>query len=92
MNVRTALTNATIPNGPKISRDKNFTGLTAAKTAPMATAARKINNHQPAILALLGEIRFYQTIAETAFCKKKAMRRTTIIPLAIMRSREPVSS
>lgn len=72
MNVRTALTNATIPNGPKISRDKNFTGLTAAKTAPIATAARKINNHQPAILALLGEIRFFtKLLLKPRFAKRK---------------------
>ncbi len=58
MNAKIALTKATTLNGPRINKDKNLAGFTAAKTAPIATDAKKINNHQPAIPALPGDTRF----------------------------------
>ena len=73
--------------------DKNLAGLTAANTAPMAIADRKINSHQPAILALLGDTRFFtKLLVKPCFAKKNAINRTTIMPPPMAKSLEPVCS
>lgn len=48
----------TAPNGPITKSVKNFAALITTKTAAIAKLDNNKNNHQPAVLALLGGIRF----------------------------------